>query len=286
MRTTTGWMSTGGATALRRVRVERRDLRDDDLAVRVDYCGVCHSDLHRIGGLLGEGALVPGHEFTGTVTAVGVAVTEFSVGDRVAVGTVVDSCGVCEMCRIGQENFCYEGPVTTYGGTDRVDGTRTQGGYSREYVVRDRFAYHLPDGLDQAAAAPLMCAGSPSGSPCARPGSGPGAGSPWPASAGWGTWGEAGPPSGRRGHRPQPHIRQGADAHKLGAVDILVPPTDSTGRLSGHAAGSTSSWTPSPSRTTCPRCCAWRPWTAPSPCSATPWSRRCGSSTWFRAARS
>ncbi|TQS18871.1 NAD(P)-dependent alcohol dehydrogenase [Microbispora sp. KK1-11] len=174
MRTTTGWMSTEGTTALRRVRIERRDLRDDDLAVRVDYCGVCHSDLHRIGGLLGEGALVPGHEFTGTVTAVGAAVTAFSVGDRVAVGTVVDSCGVCEMCRIGQENFCYEGPVTTYGGTDRVDGTRTQGGYSREYVVRDQFAYHLPDGLDQAAAAPLMCAGITVWEPLRTAGIGPG----------------------------------------------------------------------------------------------------------------
>ncbi len=63
------------------------------------------------------------------------------------------------MCRLGQENFCYQGAVTTYGGTDRIDGTTTLGGYSREYVLREKFSYKLPEGLDPAAAAPLMCAG-------------------------------------------------------------------------------------------------------------------------------
>ncbi|BBA97070.1 putative NADP-dependent alcohol dehydrogenase [Actinacidiphila reveromycinica] len=161
MRTTTGWQSDDRSTALTRATIERRDLRADDLAVRVDYCGVCHSDLHSVHGLTGKptAGLVPGHEFTGTVTAVGTAVTGFAPGDAVAVGTIVDSCGDCPMCRAGQENFCHEGAVSTYGGTDRVDGTPTLGGYSREYVLRDRFAYHLPDGLDPAGAAPLMCAG-------------------------------------------------------------------------------------------------------------------------------
>ena len=161
MRTTTGWRATDGTTALARTAVERRDLRDDDIAVRVDYCGVCHSDLHAVRGriMAVEGGLVPGHEFTGTVTAAGPAVTGFAPGDRVAVGTIVDSCGACAMCAAGQENYCYEGAVTTYGGTDRVDGTVTQGGYSREYVLRETFAYPLPAGLEPAAAAPLMCAG-------------------------------------------------------------------------------------------------------------------------------
>lgn len=154
MRVTTGWQSTGNGTTLRKTPIERRDLRDDDLAVRVDFCGVCHSDLHALHGLTGKptAGLVPGHEFTGTVTAVGAAVTGFSAGDRVAVGTIVDSCGACAMCAAGQENFCVQGAVTTYGAT-------TQGGYSREYVLRDKFAYPLPEGLDPAAAAPLMCAG-------------------------------------------------------------------------------------------------------------------------------
>lgn len=160
MRTTTGWQSLDPATnALTRVTFERRDLRDDDIAVRLDYCGVCHSDLHRIHGMLGEKDLVPGHEATGVVTAVGPAVTGFTTGERVAIGTIIDSCGQCAMCLAGQENYCYSRPTTTYGGTDRVDGTPTKGAYSREYVLREKFAFHLPDELDPAAAAPLLCAG-------------------------------------------------------------------------------------------------------------------------------
>ncbi|MCJ1702548.1 MULTISPECIES: NAD(P)-dependent alcohol dehydrogenase [unclassified Rathayibacter] len=147
--------------------VERRALRPDDLAVRVDYCGVCHSDLHALrthaahsaDHAADAGPLVPGHEFVGTVLAVGAAVTAFSPGDPVAVGNIVDSCGACDMCTAEQENFCREFPTLTYGGTDRYDGSTTLGAFSREYVVRDRFAYPLPAGLDPAAVAPLLCAG-------------------------------------------------------------------------------------------------------------------------------
>ncbi|RKR73508.1 NAD(P)-dependent alcohol dehydrogenase [Frondihabitans australicus] len=177
MRTTTGWQSNSASdrpTDLERTAFERRDLRDDDIAVRVDFCGVCHSDLHRIQGMLGEGDIVPGHEATGVVTAVGPAVTDLVMGDRVAIGTIVDSCGECAMCLAGQENYCWQGPVTTYGGTDRVDGTKTQGLYSREYVLKSTFAYRLPDGLDAAAAAPLMCAGISVWEPLVASGIGPG----------------------------------------------------------------------------------------------------------------
>ncbi|MEU6486325.1 NAD(P)-dependent alcohol dehydrogenase [Streptomyces sp. NPDC046887] len=174
MRITTGWQSTDGTTALRRVPIERRELRADDIAVRVDFCGVCHTDLHSINGMGGQGTLVPGHEFTGTVTAAGPEAHRFSPGDRVAVGTIVDSCGVCPMCRAGQENYCDEFPTLTYGGTDRVDGTTTQGGYTREYVLREAFAYPLPEGLDPAAAAPLMCAGITVWDPLRTAGVGPG----------------------------------------------------------------------------------------------------------------
>ncbi|GAA4993183.1 NAD(P)-dependent alcohol dehydrogenase [Actinopolymorpha pittospori] len=161
MRTTVGWRTEGGARALRRAPLERRDLRPDDIAVRVDYCGVCHTDLHAIHARDGAASppLVPGHEFTGTVTETGRAVTHFSAGDPVAVGNIVDSCGECAMCRAGQENFCHAFPTLTYDGVDRHDGSTTLGGYSREYVLRDRFAYPLPAGLDPAAAAPLLCAG-------------------------------------------------------------------------------------------------------------------------------
>jgi uncharacterized zinc-type alcohol dehydrogenase-like protein len=158
---TTAWQSSNNSINLDRVTIERRDLRDDDIAVRINFCGVCHSDLHAIHGLMGKPTegLVSGHEFTGVVTAIGSAVNNFSVGDSVAVGTIVDSCGECSMCNIGQENFCLKGAVSTYGGTDRLDGSITKGGYSRDYILRNKFAYHLAGKLDPAAAAPLMCAG-------------------------------------------------------------------------------------------------------------------------------
>ncbi|WP_026928923.1 NAD(P)-dependent alcohol dehydrogenase [Glycomyces tenuis] len=176
MRTTTGWRADPGETALRKAALERRELRADDIAVRIDYCGVCHSDLHALEAhaARSEGPLVPGHEFTGTVTGVGGGVTRFAAGDAVAVGNIVDSCGTCAMCLRGQENFCREFPTLTYGGADRRDGTTTQGAYAREYVVRERFAHPLPAGLDPAAAAPLMCAGVTVWEPLRALGVGPG----------------------------------------------------------------------------------------------------------------
>ncbi|MGW0803421.1 NAD(P)-dependent alcohol dehydrogenase [Nonomuraea sp. NPDC002799] len=174
MRTTVGWRADGPAATLRRVSLERRDLRPDDIAVRVDYCGVCHTDLHAVRAGETTTPLVPGHEFTGVVTEAGPEVTRFTVGDPVAVGNIVDSCGGCAMCRAGQENFCHEFPTLTYGGTDRHDGSTTLGGYAREYVVRDRFAYLLPAGLDPAAAAPLLCAGITVWEPLHSLGVGPG----------------------------------------------------------------------------------------------------------------
>lgn len=172
MRSTTGWQARG--TTLTRAAIPRRDLRRDDIAVRVDHCGVCHTDLHAVRRHHGEDVLVPGHEFTGVVTEIGRDVAAFRVGDPVAVGNIVDSCGVCTMCAAGQENFCREFPTLTYGGTDRHDGTTTLGAFSREYIVRERFAHSLPTGLDPAAAAPLMCAGITVWEPLRALGVGPG----------------------------------------------------------------------------------------------------------------
>ena len=222
MRTTTAWQSRDNSTALERVSIERRDLRDDDIAVRVDYCGVCHSDLHAIHGLTGKpvDGLVPGHEFTGTVTEVGAAVTRFVPGDAVAVGTLVDSCGECPMCLIGQENFCYQGPVTTYGAT-------TKGGYSREYVLREKFAYRLPEGLDPAAAAPLMCAGITMWEPMKAAGVGAGS---RVAVAGLGGLGHLGVKlAAALGAEVTVLSRtpdKAADAQRLGAADLLVTTDD------------------------------------------------------------
>ena len=162
MRTTSAYQAAGPGTGLELVQIERRELRDDDVAVAVTHCGVCHTDLHAVRGRVEDGAtfpVVPGHEFVGEVVAVGADVVDFAVGDPVAVGNIVDSCGTCAMCVASQENFCAEYPTLTYGGRDRHDGSLTQGAYSGEYVVRDRFVYHLPASLDPAGAAPLLCAG-------------------------------------------------------------------------------------------------------------------------------
>ncbi|MDR7382424.1 NAD(P)-dependent alcohol dehydrogenase [Promicromonospora iranensis] len=177
MRGTIGYGAVRPDEELSLRTIERRDLRPDDIAVRVTYCGVCFSDLVALRGLPAHGAdqpLVPGHEFVGEVLATGAEVTRFQVGDQVAVGNIVDSCGVCAMCRAGQENFCAEFPTLTYGGRDRRDGTPTLGGYSGEYVVRESFAYHRPDNLDAAAVAPLLCAGVTVWEPLRRWGAGPG----------------------------------------------------------------------------------------------------------------
>lgn len=162
VRSTTGYAAASPGATLSGWSFERRELRADDLAVNVSYCGVCHSDLHAINTPAENGGVFPlvaGHEFVGTVTEVGSQVSDFSEGDTVAGGNIVDSCGECDMCEQDQENFCRAFPTLTYAGTDRHDGTVTQGAFAEEYVVRDRFAYRIPEGLDGAKVAPLMCAG-------------------------------------------------------------------------------------------------------------------------------
>lgn len=162
MRTTRGWALLTEGADLEPWTFERRDPRPDDVVVRVTHCGVCHSDLHAMdasGAGLGGLPLVPGHEFVGVVSELGSAVSDRRVGETVAVGNIVDACGECAACRAGDEPYCVEFPVQTYGGQDRHDGTTTRGAYSAEYVVRADYTYPLPEGLDPAGAAPLMCAG-------------------------------------------------------------------------------------------------------------------------------
>ncbi|NEE04446.1 NAD(P)-dependent alcohol dehydrogenase [Phytoactinopolyspora halotolerans] len=160
MRLTTGYAAHEPGEQLRPWSFPRRELRPDDVAIEVMYCGVCHSDLHALHTQKSEsGPLVPGHEFVGRVRATGAAATSFTEGDLVAVGNIVDSCGACAMCGAGQENYCARFPTLTYAGADRFDGSLTHGAYSYEYVATQRFVYPLPGGLDPAAAAPLMCAG-------------------------------------------------------------------------------------------------------------------------------
>ena len=155
--------------------IERRALRPEDVAIKISYCGICHSDLHMAHNDWGMSVypMVPGHEIVGTVTGVGSAVTKFKVGDRAAVGCLVDSDQTCEHCQAGHEQFCPNW-VMTYAGTDLQDGSVTQGGYSDHIVVRQQFVCSVPQELDISRAAPLLCAGITTYSPLRKFGVGPG----------------------------------------------------------------------------------------------------------------
>jgi uncharacterized zinc-type alcohol dehydrogenase-like protein len=140
--------------------IERRELRPRDVQIEVKYCGICHSDIHQVRDEWGGSIfpMVPGHEIAGVVAAVGSEVGDFAVGDRVGVGCMVDSCGECEYCLAGEEQFCVKGNVQTYNARD-YDGEVTYGGYSRQITVKDHFVVNIPDSIELQDAAPLLCAG-------------------------------------------------------------------------------------------------------------------------------
>lgn len=163
--TTAGFAALQKGGAIEPFHFKRRSVRPQDVAVRILYSGICHSDLHSIRNWGTEYPLVPGHEIMGLVTEVGSEVSHFKLGDSVLIGTIVDSCRVCEPCQTQQESYCRAFPTLTYDGIDRVDGSRTKGGYSQHYVADQRFVYHLPEGLNPAAVAPLLCAGITTYSP-------------------------------------------------------------------------------------------------------------------------
>lgn len=161
---TIGYAAHDAASPLAPFSFERRELRDNDVAIEVLYCGICHTDLHLTRDDWKEWGpaqypCVPGHEIIGRVTAMGAGVTRHAIGDTVAVGTMVDSCGHCDQCRRDQEQMCREYPTVTYNAFDRIDGSPTRGGFSKHMVVREEFALRMPDGLDPSRAAPLLCAG-------------------------------------------------------------------------------------------------------------------------------
>ncbi|CCW11731.1 NAD(P)-dependent alcohol dehydrogenase [Rhodococcus aetherivorans] len=155
--------------------IERRDVGPNDVLIEIKYAGICHSDIHTVRGDWGPQPypLVPGHEIVGLVAEVGADVTRHRVGDRVGVGCMVDSCRECVNCRNGDEQYCLDGMVPTYAGVDR-DGTTTQGGYATHVVVDADFVLSVPETLDFAAAAPLLCAGITTYSPLRRWNAGPG----------------------------------------------------------------------------------------------------------------
>jgi alcohol dehydrogenase (NADP+) len=149
--------------------IPRRELGDLDVLIEIKFCGICHSDIHQVKDEWGGSIfpMVPGHEIAGVVAEVGSGVSKLSPGDRVGVGCLVDSCGECEYCQAGEEQFCTKGAVPTYNGRE-YDGEPTFGGYSQQVVVDERFVVKIPDGLELQDAAPLLCAGITTYSPLKR----------------------------------------------------------------------------------------------------------------------
>ncbi|KAJ8098541.1 chaperonin 10-like protein [Lipomyces tetrasporus] len=155
----------------------KRDLGLDDIEIKILYCGICHSDIHHVRNNWGPDGyaypVVPGHEIVGKVFRVGTEVSKFKVGDSVGVGCMVDSCQTCATCKNDREQYC-DSATFTYGSVDRRDGSRTYGGYTETIVVTEKFVLSIPESLDLAGAAPLLCAGITTYSPLRRWGAHPG----------------------------------------------------------------------------------------------------------------
>jgi len=176
---TTNARAFGATTAqepLKKMDIQRREVTPTDVEIEILYCGVCHSDLHTARNEW-HGTIypvVPGHEIVGRVVKVGSQSSKFKVGDLAAVGCLVDSCRECEYCKEGLEQYCAEGNIQTYNSPDKHLSTQTYGGYSESIVVDESYALHVPENLDLAATAPLLCAGITTYSPLRHWNVGPG----------------------------------------------------------------------------------------------------------------
>jgi uncharacterized zinc-type alcohol dehydrogenase-like protein len=173
--TTPAYLADDPSSPLGLGSIERRAVGPQDVRIDIDYCGVCHSDLHMARNEWGATTypVVPGHEIVGRVAEVGADVTQFAIGDRVGVGCLVGSCGSCDECEAGLEQYCRR-TVGTYNAVDPASGERTYGGYSTSIVVTDRFVLRVPADLDAASAAPILCAGITMYSPLRHHAVGPG----------------------------------------------------------------------------------------------------------------
>lgn len=146
--------------------LDRREPGESEVLIEIDYCGVCHTDVHFARNEWGFSIypMVPGHEIVGRVTRVGAGVTKWKVGDRVGVGCMIDSCRSCAACQAGAEQYCETGSIFTYNGKER-DGSTSYGGYSTQITVEQEFVLRVPDALPLDASAPLLCAGITTYSP-------------------------------------------------------------------------------------------------------------------------
>jgi uncharacterized zinc-type alcohol dehydrogenase-like protein len=156
--------------------IERRDPGPRDVEIEILYCGICHSDVHKVNDDWAgtHFPVVPGHEIVGRIVSRGASARLFGEGDRVGVGCLVDSCRACPECRAGHEMFCEKGVTFTFDSPEKDGKTWTYGGYSSSMVVDERYLLRVPKGLDPARAAPLMCAGITTYSPLREFGCKPG----------------------------------------------------------------------------------------------------------------
>ena len=147
--------------------ITRRDVGSKDVKIDIEFCGVCHTDIHQSKNDwdMSIYPLVPGHEIIGKVSALGSEVKHLKIGQRVAVGCFVDSCHQCSSCKADLEQYCLNGFTATYNSATEDPGGFTYGGYSQSIVVDNYFVLTFPDGLDPAGAAPLLCAGITTYSP-------------------------------------------------------------------------------------------------------------------------
>lgn len=158
---------------------ERRDVGANDILIDIEYCGICHSDIHQAKAewepmMPSMFPMVPGHEIVGRVAQVGEGVTKFAVGDIAGIGCFVDACRECPPCDLGVEQYCIKGSAFTYNGTEMDRTTPTYGGYSNKYVIDERYALKVDAGQDLSGIAPLLCAGITTYSPLKRWNVGPG----------------------------------------------------------------------------------------------------------------
>jgi alcohol dehydrogenase (NADP+) len=164
---TSGYAAFDARSPMKPFQFDRRDPGPTDVQVDIQFCGVCHSDLHTVRSEWGPTAYpcVPGHEIIGRAAKVGREVKKFKEGDLAGVGCLVDTDRTCPDCQTGLEQFCPN-MTLTYASPDKdFPGKMTQGGYSKTIVVDERFVVHISEKLNPAAAAPLLCAGITTYSP-------------------------------------------------------------------------------------------------------------------------
>ncbi|SCU97730.1 LANO_0E16798g1_1 [Lachancea nothofagi CBS 11611] len=137
-------------------------LDSNAIELKIEVCGVCGSDIHAAAGHWGKlyTPLAVGHEIVGKITAMGDKVdkTKFHIGDRVGVGAQTDSCGDCRRCSRGLQQSCKDS-VLTYMSIDKKNGFKTQGGYASHIRANSGFVFKIPENMDSAIAAPLLCGG-------------------------------------------------------------------------------------------------------------------------------